>query len=400
MLHLLRYQTFAVTSVVVFLLPMIVLGSDRNELAPVEEFDVYVPQKDGFASIRIPSLIVSKAGTLLAFAEGRAADADQAQNKILLKRSFDGGATWSERAIIAENGKAALNNPCALVDRKSGTILLMYQSYPAGLSERSGQILSGFEGEAIVRNWLITSGDDGASWSAPRDLTRSTKREKGVTTIAGGPGVGIQLQRGPNSGRILFPFNEGPFGLWNIYAVYSDDHGRNWQMGEIAPRGIWESPDGKKTSMVNEAQFVELDDGAVRFNVRRWAGNPVRKSSISQDGGLTWSPVEDAPDLPDPGCMGSVIRYEQENANSKSRLIYSGPQSSGRDHGTISVSYDGGTSWPIKKLVQPGPFAYSCLAQLPDGSIGCLYEAGGTKRIALLRMKLAWIESATVPSEK
>ncbi len=59
--------------------------------ADPETADVFVPQADGFVSIRIPSVVVDEKGTVLAFAEGRAADADQAKNKIVLKRSSDGG---------------------------------------------------------------------------------------------------------------------------------------------------------------------------------------------------------------------------------------------------------------------------------------------------------------------
>lgn len=360
---------------------------------PPNEVHVFVPKEDGFASIRIPSIAVSTKGTLLAFAEGRAADADQAKNKIILKRSLDGGDTWGKVSIIAEDGDKALNNPCVVVERESGAILLMYQSYPAGLSERSGQIMAGYDGDAVVRNWLITSSDDGQTWSIPKELTRSTKRERGVTTIASGPGIGIQLIRGPHAGRILFPMNEGPFGLWNIYAVYSDNKGETWQMGENVPQGIITTEDGKRISTVNEAQFAELDDGSVRFNVRRWAGKPVRKSAVSGDGGRTWSKVEDAEELIDPGCMGSILRYEQEGALKSGLLLYSGPQSKGRERGTLSISYDNGKTWPTKKVIQPGPFAYSCLAQLPDGAVGCLYEADNTRRISLLRIDLRWVET-------
>jgi sialidase-1 len=282
---------------------------------------------DGFASIRIPAIVVSGKGTLLAFAEGRAADSDQAKNKIIFKRSTDGGATWGKVAVIAVDGDKALNNPCAVVERKSGTILLMYQSYPAGVGERSGKIEAGYDGDSIVRNWLISSADDGSTWSKPRDITRETKREKVVTTLAGGPGIGIQLRHGKHAGRILFPFNEGPFGVWNVYAVYSDDAGKTWHMGNVAPDGLLDNGKGKQTSLVNEAQFVELADGSVRFNVRRWAGKAVRKTCVSTDGGATWSKVEDTPDLADPGCMASVLRYTDPADGGKSRIVYSGPQS-------------------------------------------------------------------------
>ena len=54
--------------------------------------------------------------------------------------------------------------------------------------------------------------------------------------MAGGPGIGIQLRHGKHAGRILIPFNEGPFGVWNIYAVYSDDKGKTRTIGDVAPR--------------------------------------------------------------------------------------------------------------------------------------------------------------------
>lgn len=367
--------------------PLTGLGADP------EQVDVFVPKSDGFASIRIPSLVVSRKGVVLAFAEGRAANTDQAKNRIVLKRSEDLGKTWGPVALIAEQGDQSLNNPCAVVDRATGRILLMYQSYPAGLSERSARILPGHEGDAIVRNWLIASDDDGLTWSKPRDVTRLTKRAKGVTTVAGGPGIGIQLRHGPHAGRILIPFNEGPFGLWNVYAAYSDDRGETWTIGDVAPGGLIDADNGKKTSTVNEAQFVELIDGSIRFNVRRWAGKPLRKTCVSRDGGRTWSTVEDAPDLADPGCMGSVLRYADPDDGDgvRSRILFSGPQSTRRENGTVFLSYDEGRTWPLKRVLCPNAFAYSCLAALPDGTIGCLYEAAGANRIVFARFTLDWL---------
>ncbi len=356
--------------------------------------DVFVPAADGFKSVRIPSAVVTN-GTVLAFAEGRAADADQAKNKIVLKRSADGGKTWGKVAVVAEDGDKALNNPCAVVEREGGRVLVMYQSYPAGVGERSDKIRPGYDGEMVIRNWLVTSDDDGVTWSKPRDVTRETKREKGVTTVAGGPGVGIQLRHGKHAGRLLFPFNEGPFGLWNVYAVYSDDRGKTWQMGDVAPGGLIDAGGGKQTSTVNEAQFVELKDGSIRFNVRRWGGKAVRKTCVSADGGATWSKVEDAPELLDPGCMGSVLRYTDPADGVKSRILYAGPQGTRRENGTVFVSYDEGKTWPVKRVLCAGEFAYSCLTALPDGTIGCLYETEGTSKIVFARFTLDWLTGGT-----
>lgn len=353
--------------------------------------DVFVPRTDGFASIRIPAVVVSSRGTLLAFAEGRAAHADQAKNRIILKRSSDGGKTWGQVVVLAADGDRALNNPCAVVERASGRVLLMYQSYPAGVGERSGKIQPGHDGDRVVRNWLLASDDDGVTWTKPRDITRETKREKVVTTIAGGPGIGIQLRHGKHAGRILMPFNEGPFGVWNIYAVFSDDQGKTWTMGKAAPGGLIDAGKGRKTSTVNEAQFVELQDGAIRFNVRRWSGKAVRKTCVSSDGGATWSKVEDAPDLADPGCRASVLRYTDPADGARSRILFSGPQSTRRENGTVFLSYDEGKTWPVRRVLCKDSFAYSCLTALPDGTIGCLYEAAGTSKIVFARFTLDWL---------
>ncbi len=356
--------------------------------------DVFVAGKDGFPAIRIPSVVVAKSGTVLAFAEGRnAPHADQAANKIILRRSADGGITWGKMQIIADDGANSLNNPTSLVVQNSGRVLLMYQRIPAHLKESSQQIETGYEGTNIYRNFLIWSDDDGATWSKPLDVTRSTKRPTGATTIASGPGIGIQLTRGSHKGRIIFPFNEGPFWRWNNFAVFSDDRGATWRYGDNVPGAIIFDSKGRPRSQVNEVQMVELADGSVCLNSRQFAGAKVRKTAVSHDGGLTWSPIEDVPELRDPSCMGSIFRLTFPGDAVKSRILYSGPDSSKRENGTIHVSYDEGKTWPVKKVLYPGSFAYSVLTKLPDGSIGCLFETDNTDRMVFARFALSWLES-------
>jgi sialidase-1 len=369
----------------------LVFVSGRLVAGEPEFVDVFVPRADGFKSIRIPSVVVAKSGTVLAFAEGRAANRDQAENIIILKRSADGGRTWGKLAVIAEDGYRSLNNPCVVVERESGLVLVIYQSYPAGVRERSSKIETGYEGDLVVRNFLVTSADDGATWSAPRDVTRETKRPQTVTTMASGPGIGIQLRHGEHAGRLLIPFNEGPYGLWNIYAAYSDDKGQTWKVGEAAPGGLIDGPKGGKISTVNEAQCVEMKDGSVRFNVRHWAGTPVRKTCVSGDGGVTWSKVEGAAELRDPSCMASIFRVSDPADGDKSRILYSGPQSDRRENGTVLLSYDEGKTWPVRRVLYKDKFAYSVLTVLPDKMIGCLFEADGMARVVLARFTLEWL---------
>jgi sialidase-1 len=340
-------------------------------------------------------VVVTKAGSVLAFAEGRAAAADQAANDIILRRSEDGGRAWDAPQLVADDGDNSLNNPCAALDRVSGRVFVMFQSYPAGISERSGNLKPGLDGPEIVRNFLVWTEDDGRTWRGPRDVTATTKRPERVTTVSSGPGIGIQLAHGPHAGRLVFPFNEGPFGMWNVFAVFSDDHGRSWRLGEPAPGALITTAQGAQISQVNEVQMVERTDGSVLLNARRWAGGFVRKIATSTDGCETWSAISEDPALRDHGCQASIFRYTDASAGGRSRILFSGPESPKRENGVVQLSYDDGATWPVKKVLQPGSFGYSVLTALPDGTIGCLFEADNAGRIMFARFTLAWLTNNT-----
>jgi sialidase-1 len=348
--------------------------------------DVFTGGQDGYPVYRIPSVVCSKKGTLLAFAEARQKLIDQAENDIVLKRSTDGGATWGALQVVHEDGANSLNNPTALV-AESGRIFLMYQRIPAHLTEHSkDKIATGYEGPDVYRTLLVTSDDDGATWSAPREVTRGTKRPERANTIASGPGLGIQLTRGPHRGRLIIPFNEGPYGRWQNYAALSDDGGETWRCGADVPGAFL----GEK-SQINEVQMVELSDGSVRLASRQFAGAKVRRTAVSRDGGETWSAVAELPELTDPSCMAGLLRYSFDDAGGQGRLLHTGPDSTKRERGTIWLSTDDGATWPVKRLLWPGFFAYSVPVRLTDGTIGVLFEADGYKTIKFARVPLAWI---------
>ncbi len=353
-------------------------------------FDVFVGGRDGYPVYRIPSVVVSKNGAVLAFAEARQKLSDQAQNDIVLKRSTDGGETWGALQLIQDDAENSLNNPTALV-AKSGRIFLMYQRIPGHLTEHSKEkIATGFDGPDVYRTLIVQSDDDGATWSAPRDITRGTKRETMATTVCSGPGIGIQLTHGAHQGRLVVPFNEGPYGIWNNYAAFSDDNGDTWRCGGNVPGAIVQG-----RSQINEVQMVELSDGSVRLNSRQFAGAKVRKTALSHDGGETWTPVEDVPTLRDPSCMGSIFRLAF--GEGKGAVLYSGPDSTKRDHGTIFLSTDDAETWPVKKELYAGGFAYSVLTRLADGWVGCLFEADDYRRFVFARFPMEWITGIAAP---
>ena len=198
-----------------------------------------------------------------------------------------------------------------------------------------------------------------STWTPPLDVTATTKRPDHATTICSGPGIGLQLTRGKYSGRLVIPFNEGPFWLWQNFTVFSDDAGKSWKTGVDAPGAM--VPDAKigQRSQVNEVQMVELNDGSVRIDSRQFAGTKVRKTSVSRDGGLTWSNIADIADIRDPSCMAGVLRYSFDNGKGLGQIIHTGPDSTKRDHGTVFLSYDDGATFPIKRELYAGSFAYS-----------------------------------------
>jgi len=360
--------------------------------APEPAFsDVFSSGHDGYASVRIPSVVVTRDGTVLAVAEGRQRPRDQAENDIVLRRSTDHGMTWQPLQVVAADGAHSLNNPTAVVEQASGRVFLMYQRIPSHLTEHSQETAAGFDGPDVYRNLLVWSDDDGATWTEPLDVTRTTKRPHGATTVASGPGIGIQLTRGPHAGRLLIPFNEGPYWKWQNFSVISDDQGKSWRYGDNVPGAMIDDPAHGERSQINEVQMVELSDGSVLLNSRPFAGARVRKSSVSRDGGVSWSAVEDVPDLPCPSCMASILRHSFDDADGRGRLLFSGPRGTRRAEGTISLSTDDGATWPVRKTLWPGPFAYSVLTRLPDGTIGCLFEADDYARIVFARIPIEWI---------
>ena len=324
---------------------------------------------------------------MLAFAEGRRRPTDQAENDIVSKRSTDGGRTWSPLKVLHDDGANSLNNPTVVQEEQSGRLFLWYQRIPSHLGEHDRKIAAGLEGPDIYRNFLLTSDDDGATWAAPQDVTATTKRPQRATTVASGPGAGIQLTRGAHKGRLLIPFNEGPYGLWQNYAVFSDDAGKTWTIGDDVPNALL--PNGK--SWINEVQMAELSDGSVRLDTRQFGGAKVRKTAVSKDGGKSWGPAEELPQLTDPSCMAGLLRYSFDDAAGKGRLLHTGPDSTKRDHGTIWLSTDDGATWPVKRLLREGGFAYSVPVKLTDGTVGVLFEADNYKTIQFARFPIEWV---------
>lgn len=355
----------------------------RSGAAPI---DLFTSGESGHAVYRIPATTRLASGRLLVFAEARESSDDNGSNDIVLKRSDDGGATWSPLQLVLDEPGRSLNNPCVVQCTRgahAGRVLLMMQSYPTGCGE--GCVQPGNDGPRICRTLVMHSDDDGASWSAPRDVTADVKRATRVTSVATGPGVGVQLQRGPRAGRVVIPFNQGPQNDWRVYAAFSDDGGDTWRMGDTAPE------DG--AGHANEVQMAERADGSLLLIARQFGGGARRKSAVSSDGGATWTRLAAVKDLPDPSCMGGLVNIGDAPGE---MLVCTGPSNERkRVDGRAWMSADGGSTWPHSVAVYGGGFAYSVPVPLGNGRVGVVFERDKYSRISFAELVDA---SVTSPS--
>jgi len=346
----------------------------RSGAAPI---DLFTTGESGHAVYRIPAATRLASGRLLVLAEARESSDDNGSNDIVLKRSDDGGATWSPLQLVLDAPGRSLNNPCVVQCTRgahAGRVLLMMQSYPTGCGE--GCVQPGNDGPRICRTLVLHSDDDGASWSAPRDVTADVKRAAGVTSVATGPGVGVQLQRGPHAGRVVMPFNQGPMNDWRVYAAFSDDGGDTWRMGDTAPE------DG--AGHANEVQMAERADGSLLLIARQFGGGARRKSAVSGDGGATWTRLTAVQDLPDPSCMGGLVNVGDTPGEV---LVCTGPSSERkRVDGRAWISTDGGATWPRSLPVYEGGFAYSVPVPLGHGRVGVVFERDKYSRISFVEV--------------
>jgi sialidase-1 len=334
---------------------------------------VYRSGEGGYHTYRIPALIQTRKGTLLAFCEGRRhAQRDTGDIDIVMRRSRDKGRTWSEAAMVADHGPDTIGNPCPVVERASGRIFLLLTGNPGHMQE--SQITAAASGGTRTV-WIASSDDDGLHWSRPREITGEAKRA-GWTWYATGPGNGIQLR----AGRLVVPCDHIVLATraYCSHIIYSDNHGENWRIGGATGAGT------------NECAVAELADGSLVLNMRGVNIGQRRAVSRSTDGGLTWSPYTLDQTLIEPQCQGSLVACPKHPDG----LLFSNPAALDRTSLTVRLSRDGGRAWHASRELHAGPAAYSSLAALRDGSVGLLYEAGERtpyETISYARFGLDWI---------
>jgi len=340
----------------------------KENVAPLE-------MKDLFEGVRIPNIVVAADGSILAFAgSGRQ-----------LRRSEDGGKSWSEVREVGEDARGS-----AIVDEGNGQVMVVN---PAG-------------------SYLWRSCDHGKSWEKEEIVVASNPMGHG------GPGKvpaqtacsesGVTLRHGEHKGRLLMPARvQPPEGNndqeWWPYnyntAIYSDDGGKNWQTSDPVQNGT------------GEGTLAELSSGKIYYNSRsHMSVDHRRRISWSHDGGHMWTDWQVSEHLfeigepfyfkygtkPSYGCNAGLVRMPLEAMGGKDVLLFSTPDDPGGSRVRMSVwaSFDGAKTWPVKRLVNGGMSAYSSVTADKDGRIYLLFERGEKElydRTALAMFDLDWL---------
>ena len=322
-----------------------------------------------FDSERFPNIVVTNAGTILA---------TWGNKQVRTRRSEDGGKTWGPEMIIAKPG---FQGGGTTVDESTGDILAFVEDThpPAPLT-------------------VYRSRDDGKTWTPEEPTIEPSKNGDPVSMHMNEHG--ITLRHGKYAGRLIRPsrfFGEGnrPESIWHTHytnAIFSDDGGKTWQTSEPFPE-----------NGTGEACIAELSDGRLYYNSRvHWQERPKntrRREAWSNDGGKTWTDFAVVDVLPDGhqhrsyGCMGGLVRLPVVD---KDILIFSNidTDKATRERATVWASFDGGKTWPVKRLVFDGSSAYSSLnAGRPGtasaGWIFLNFESEGKSKVA--RFNLSWL---------
>lgn len=366
--------------------------------------DLFEARKHGYYTCRIPGLAVTKTNVVLATCEARPGNGgDYDYNDVLLRRSTDGGRTFSPFVKLVdhtEHGEGPVSNFVMIPDRDSGRVVAVFH-------------------HDYARAFTLHSDDDGATWSELVEITEVFERFKSDypwQVCANGCGGGLQLR----NGRMIVP-------VWlsdssgtdqpghrahrpsDVTLIFSDDGGTTWERGEFVCRH-GQVIDGEPVIYPSETTAAELSDGRVMFNMRSESKRRRRVIAVSPDGVSGWSGHRWDEALLDPVCMGSLRRYDWPEGGHPGHLLFTNPDNlenemvppggnlaHDRKRLTIKVSADDGQTWPWSRILEEGPAGYSALAVLDDGTALCLYEADIVTRmcddryVRLARFDLDWV---------
>lgn len=340
-------------------------GSDHSKRIGVA---VRKAGDDNVHTYRIPGIITTDRGTMIAVYDNRYTESRDLPGNIDvgMSRSTDGGRTWEPMKVIMDMGEPHLNNgigdPAVLFDPITRKIWVA-ALWSKGNRSIAGS-LPGISPDTTGQFVLVSSDDDGKTWSAPQTITPQIKEPR-WHLFFNGPGNGIVMQ----DGKLVFAAQYwDEVKMPHSTIIYSDDKGKSWKGKILGPK-----------SNTTESQVVETTPGTLMLNMRDNRGG-YRSVATTTNMGAKWTEHSTSfSALQDPVCMASFIKATVKHNNvSKDLLFFSNANtSSGRYNITIKWSADLGETWAKNNQLLIDErlcFGYSALTRLDENTIGLLYE--------------------------
>jgi len=378
----------------------------------------------GRSNYRIPSIITTKNGTLLAFCNDRKDSlSDHAEETALVYARKLPGKSWEPVTTLSGIPGWCCMIGSAVYDADTDTAFCTVSRNPVARNEFgtfSDEEIAAMEARAEqkARELGIPKGDilfqtsDGAqTWSEapirllPRPFTSPEGKQLAIGGSCHGSAAGIQLKHGTHKGRLLCPSRifTGRYTTWEEAilccfnnSIYSDDHGKTWHASAPVQQGT------------GEGTLIEDENGTIHYNSRGMHRDQKRYLATSADGGQTYQDFRTADFLYEEisiGCNASFLRVERDllpalPAGCDSITLFANPRSKDRSNMTICISYDSGQTWSGTKTVWSGGSAYSSLAyDAVSQHFFLLYEKGESAQnpyeygISLLEFDLDWLLS-------
>lgn len=351
-----------------------------SQTASLVQVNLFWQGQNGVNTYRIPALVQTLQGTLIAVADARHDSSHDlpAHISLVMRRSLDEGKHWQFARTIVSVKAGGVGDASLLLDRSNRRVWCFFNYGPPGIGFMTAKP-GATTGPTTLQVHAMYSDNQGITWSHPVDLTPQIKDPSWQAMFATS-GTDIQLR----SGRFLVPLVvRDAEGVIHSVNAYSDDHGRTWKVGEFIGSGT------------NESHNVELANGVVLQNMR---DGKTREIAGSADGGITFGPVTHDKDLIDPSCNAGITSYRV--VGHREVLIFTNAASTSRKNLTVKISYDQGHTWLIARVINPGSSGYSTVIPLNNGSIGVLYERGGPNaiaRITFANFTLAWVKKQSIP---
>ena len=392
-------------------------------------------ENDGKTFYGAPALVISAKGSLIAVSNARDCPPtkESTHASIVARRSTDGGKTWGAMQTLVDVRNRRVKTGSGVVDPSTGEIMFFCAAWPKPQEPKSAEIseermiqsrmpwrtgwtpVNGKGGANAIDEYIgygiLRSKDDGATWKFEKTSIAIPNASYSFINTSGSD-TGVVISSGPHKGRLLVPvcaairqmevykflhpkgmrvpwMQRAPYYPYCGTAIHSDDHGKTWRVSGFGP------------TMAAESCLAELPDGSIYFNSAASGG--WRVECRSKDSGATWgrfalSYLRDGHS----GCAGSIVSIPKKAGN-RPCLVLTAPAhnesgfDSRRDRKkfTANVSFDGGKTWPIKKLINEGPSGYSVSVAGKDGAVFVLYEKGDKvyydKGVSIVKLDPKWL---------